>query len=65
MADRNNWQDPNTDPFDPQDEWSRQEPGRERHEPERETPREDGTRPLLPEKDQPGYRSRRDSDGYR
>ncbi|MEV1025661.1 hypothetical protein [Streptomyces sp. NPDC050264] len=64
MADRNNWQDP-TDPFDPQDERARRDPGRERQAPEREKPREDDTRPLLPEKDQPGYRSPGDSDGYR
>ncbi|MEU6394599.1 hypothetical protein [Streptomyces sp. NPDC046939] len=57
MADRSNIQDPTFDPFDPQDERGRQEPGRDRQDRERDRRREDDTQPLLPEDGrEDGYR---------
>jgi hypothetical protein len=67
MADRSNYQDPTLDPFDPQDERGRQEPGRdrERRESDRDRRREDDTQPLLPEDGRSDYDGPQDSDGYR
>ncbi|WP_394436493.1 hypothetical protein [Streptomyces sp. SGAir0957] len=56
MADRSNLEDPAFDPFDPQDDRGRQEPGRDRQDRERRR-REDDTQPLLPEDGrEDGYR---------